>query len=108
MYVQTVEERIKMLRRSLSIHSYIYYVLNDNIISDHQWQANADELVVLQAQYPTLQLSCYDEAFVGWDASTGYHLPKDDFVIRKATLLLEMRARGFPDPQREKIQLVLL
>ena len=33
------------------IHSCIYYELNESIISDHQWQAWADELQKLQEDY---------------------------------------------------------
>lgn len=71
------------------VHSYLYYVLNEQLISDHQWQALADELVEWQKdKYPVI--GTYDEAFEDWDASTGYHLPRDPWVESKAHYLLSL------------------
>lgn len=68
------------------IHSCLYYELNESIISDHQWQAWADELAELQRQHPDkCVIGFYDEEFKDWDGSSGYHLPlRDPWVYGKA------------------------
>ena len=71
------------------VHSYLYYVLDDPIISDDVWQQWANELLHLQNQYKGLDIKSdicyYDEVFKDWDGTTGHHLPFDDkWVIRKA------------------------
>lgn len=100
-YVQTVKERIKQLRLGMLVHSFIYYKLNDSLISDHDWQRRADELVVLQAKNPA-NIGCYDEAFKDWDASTGYHLPADAWVRNKAEQLLQARHRREAEAPRRR------
>ena len=82
--------RIKYLRSVLVVHSYIYYHRNDNIVSDEQWQAWADELVRLQRNNDC-NIGFYDVEFEDWDGSTGMHLPRDAWVERKATQLLNYR-----------------
>lgn len=102
-YVQTVRERIKQLRLNMLVHSFIYYELNDSLISDHEWQRRADELTALQAKYPA-NIGSYDEAFKDWDGSTGYHLPADYWVRNKADQLLQAALRRRqseqPSPRR--------
>ena len=89
------KQELKWLRSNMLVHSYIYYQLNDNIISDHKWQAGANRLTklqnMLQAKGIAPTIGFYDEAFVGWDGSTGYHLPKDSWVDGKARHLLRSR-----------------
>lgn len=97
-YRQTTVARIRQLRLNMLVHSYIYYTLNESIISDHEWQRRADELVVLQQQGRG-NINCYDAAFEGWDGSTGYHLPADAWVQKKATYLLRTFA---PAPPRRR------
>lgn len=82
-------ERVKHLRSMLLIHSYIYYHRNDSLVSDEQWQAWAEELKILQ-QIPC-NISWYDVEFADWDGTTGMHLPRDEWVERKATQLLKYR-----------------
>jgi NAD-dependent DNA ligase len=77
------------------VHSCIYYELNDNLVSDHQWQAWADELEKLQRDNPDCcKLNFYDENFKDWTGATGNHLPHRDFwVLNKATYLLKIRVK---------------
>jgi hypothetical protein len=81
---------IQRRRLQLLIHSRIYYVLNDNIIADRQWDEWARELVELQQRYSEeSKNTIWYEAFKDWDASTGAFLPLDDpWVIRKANQVL--------------------
>ena len=91
-YYQSTVERVRQLRLCLLVHSYVYYKLDTNIVSDHQWQSWADELVRMQSpRYP--MIDCYDDAFRSWDASTGYHLPADEWVRSKAQYLLRLTGR---------------
>jgi len=93
--LQTIPEKIKQRRAQMLVHSCIYYELDDNIVSDHQWQAWADELEQLQKKHPEhLNIGFYDNYFVDWDGATGAHLPhRDSWVYNKALLLLR-RERG--------------
>lgn len=48
----TVVEKIQLLQRSILVNSFAYYELNDNILSDFQYDANALQLAKLAEQYP--------------------------------------------------------
>ena len=81
--------RLVHLRRLMLLHSCIYYHLNDSVVSDHQWQAWANELAELQAASPAaVDIGFYDEHFATWDGSTGYHLPVDPGILDSAQRLL--------------------
>lgn len=82
-------KRIKHLRSLLLIHSYIYYRLDTSVVSDHQWQHWADELVRLQADHG-IRHGWYDNAFSDWRGDTGCHLPKDEWVVSKAAYILDL------------------
>jgi len=86
--MQTVKERIRQRRAQMLIHSYLYYVLDQPIVSDHQWQQWADELVELQLSNK-VQIGFYDAEFCDWNGSTGMHLPKDRYVVSVATRVLK-------------------
>lgn len=79
-------ERLVHLRRLLLIHSYLYYIRNHNLVSDHQWDAWARELVGIQ-DLIGWRFDFYDEAFRDWTGDTGMHLPADDYVCRVALRL---------------------
>lgn len=81
-----IAEKIQQRRYQMLVHSCLYYHLNNNIISDKQWDAWARELRDLQNQYPEIskQVTLY-EYFKDWDASTGAFLPiTESWVIVKA------------------------
>ena len=81
-----IAEKIQQRRYQMLIHSCLYYHLNNNIISDKQWDAWARELRDLQNQFPEIskQVTLY-EYFKDWDASTGAFLPiTESWVIVKA------------------------
>lgn len=72
--------RIIYLRRLLLVHSYLYYVLDDPIVSDDVWQSWANELADINSD-----VGFYDEEFKDWDGTTGCHLPLEDrWVVSKA------------------------
>lgn len=87
----TPRAEIRRLRRQMLIHSYIYYQLDDSLITDDEWQRRANRLVELQAQFPNAKVKCYDDAFIDWDGSTGCHLPVDHWVSKIANRLIYYR-----------------
>ncbi len=82
-YIELITRR----RRQIIVHSIIYYKLNDNIWTDHEWQEAANELVQLQKEYPH-PIGFYDEDFKDFDASTGFHLTSLGWGNEKAIQLL--------------------
>jgi len=90
---RTIPDIIKQRRAQMLVHSCIYYELDDNIVSDHQWQKWADELEKIQKEHPEhLTIGFYDSHFQDWDGATGAHLPhRDPWVMRKAQHLLKLR-----------------
>ncbi len=90
---QKIIEKIKQRRLQILVHSYIYYELDQNIVSDAQWNKWAHELVELQKKYPeeSEQAEYYDK-FADFDGSTGMDLAYfDDFIINRANILLSMK-----------------
>ena len=47
-----VVERIQLLQRSILVNSVAYYELDSNILSDFQYDTNAQQLVNLIREYP--------------------------------------------------------
>ena len=88
-----IKAKIKQRRAQMLVHSCIYYELNDNIVSDHQWQAWADELQKLQEENPDCcNIGFFDWEFRDWTGATGNHLPhRQPWVYNKAQYLLELR-----------------
>ena len=50
----SVLDRIDFLQRYILVHSYIYYELNNNVISDMQYDSKSRELVKYKDDYPDL------------------------------------------------------
>lgn len=49
------EKRAGELRKFIEHHNYLYYVLDEPEISDHEWDRAFRELVQIEAEYPDLQ-----------------------------------------------------
>lgn len=89
-----IEELIHRRRRQILIHSYLYYQMNTNIISDHMYDSLCKELAELQQNHPTESnnVEFYKEDFKLFDGSTGFDLPKDDWLhVLSQQLLAEHR-----------------
>lgn len=87
-----IAEKIQRRRYQMLVHSYIYYEMNENIISDSQWSAWAMELVDLQHKYPGIaEKVIYAEDFADWDGSSGAFLDYTDKgnIITTATRLVQ-------------------
>lgn len=89
---QTVSEKIRQRRRQMLVHSYIYYELNDNIVSDDQWAKWAKELEQLQKDYPEESKAVEEYAqFKDWDGSSGAFLNFGENIKTVAKILLEQK-----------------
>lgn len=100
----SIAEKVQQRRYQILIHSCIYYELNQNIISDAQWNKWAIELKELQEQYPHIseQVTLY-EYFKDWDASTGAFLPITlDWVLNIANRLVNKQSVQQPIKKIEK------
>lgn len=91
-----IAQRIQRRRLQILVHSAIYYIFNDNIVSDITWSHWGLELVELQKKYPDIaEKVVYADAFRNWDASTGFNLPiNDEWVLSKAQYLLMLHSRN--------------
>ena len=87
---QTIKEKIKQRRLQMLVHSYIYYELDTNIISDTTWSKWAKELQQLQNDYPeeSKAVEYYDD-FKDWDGSSGAFLKFGENIKTVAKILLE-------------------
>ena len=92
-----IAEKIQRRRYQMLVHSYIYYELNENIISDSQWSQWAMELVDLQSKYPEIaEKVSYAKDFEDWDGSSGAFLTyanKPNIVITANRLLQNKRGK---------------
>lgn len=86
-----VKEYIHRRRRQMLIHSFIYYRLNDNLVSDNIWQKWANQLRKIQEKYPQWKkIGFYDDAFSDWNGDSGAFLPLGDpWIYIKAMKLLK-------------------
>jgi NAD-dependent DNA ligase len=76
MVLQTIQERIRQKRYQMLVHSYIYYQLNDSLISDHDFDKWAKELVMLTEKYPEeASQVIYHKEFEDFTGSSGFDLP---------------------------------
>ena len=48
----TVLDKIQLLQRSILVNSFAYYELDQNLLSDFQYDDNAKQLAELRRQYP--------------------------------------------------------
>lgn len=88
--MQTIKEKIRQRRRQMLVHSYIYYELNENIVSDHTWAKWAKELQELQEKYPKESVEVEEyEQFKNWDGSSGAFLKFGENIKTVAKILLE-------------------
>jgi NAD-dependent DNA ligase len=90
-----IAEKIQQRRLQMIVHSAIYYIFNDNIVSNSKWSQWGRELKDLQEKYPDVASKViFAEAFKDWDASTGFNLPiHDDWVTKRAIQLMNSKSR---------------
>lgn len=71
-----IQELITRRRMQLTVHSFLYYQLSENIIDDYTFDLWSKELVDLQCEHPGVAAECiFPEEFKKFDGSTGFDLP---------------------------------
>ena len=71
----TDKEKIQLLQRSILVNSYAYYELNENILSDYQYDANTRQLLELRESSPEAYIkSKYYRYFDNFESGTGCDL----------------------------------
>lgn len=77
---EDIANLIKRRRFQILVHSYIYYRLNDNIISNIVFDRWAEELIELQKKYSDLSknIELYDAFSDFTDISDAARLPLDN------------------------------
>ena len=75
----TTQEYIDFLQRFIIVHSYIYYEMNNNVISDKYYDEQAKVLTKLKTEYPELwEKSMYYTQFGDdYNGATGFTLYHD-------------------------------
>lgn len=104
---QSIGEKIQQRRLQILVHSCLYYELDNSIVSDATWNKWAKELIQLQKENPEIAKKVkYNEAFEGFDGSTGFNLPlKDEWVIGTAKYLLKIHNKPKPQIKPQVIKL---
>lgn len=71
----TDKEKIQLLQRSILVNSYAYYELNENILTDYQYDANTRQLLELKRSAPeAYRKSRYYRYFDNFESGTGFDL----------------------------------
>lgn len=75
----TQQDYIDHLQRKIIVHSYIYYELNNNVLTDQQYDKLSKELTALKQDYPDLwKNSEYYKQFTDeYNGATGFTLYHD-------------------------------
>lgn len=81
-----VAAKIRQRRRQILVHSYLYYDLDESIVSDDTWSRWAKELAALQVRFPNVAKKVeFNETFREFDGSTGFDLNyRDESIINAA------------------------
>lgn len=74
-----IQDRVNFLQRFIIVHSYIYYELNDNVISDRFYDEKSRELARYKDEYPELWKSSeyYKQFGDDYNGCTGFTLYYD-------------------------------
>ena len=107
-YDNPIAELIQRRRYQILVHSLMYYELDISLVEDHKWAEWGQELAKLQAEHPEIaEQVIFAEAFKGFDASTGFHLPfRDEQILRIAGRLL--RGVNTAEGQEARIKLMTI
>ena len=109
----SIIEQIQLLERSILVNSFAYYELNENILSDFQYDANAIQLSELKRDYPEeFKKSKYHDYFYDYCQDSDVHYTSgfdliervrkaDDDLYRRiwmdAALALDLKNRKWED-----------
>ena len=75
----SIQDYIDFLQRFIILHSYIYYELDNNYISDMEYDKKSKELVQYKNEYPDLWKSSmyYKQFGDDYNGATGFTLYHD-------------------------------
>ena len=77
-------EKIQLLQRSILVNSFAYYELNENILTDFQYDANAKQLEELAKAHPDdFRRSRYYEYFQDFFGDDGIHMTSGFDLIER-------------------------
>ena len=87
---EEIKELIRRRRYQMLVSSYIYYELDENILTDNEWMRRSHELYDLQQKYPELAKKViYAKEFADWTGDSGHHLKYGPEIISTSTRLLK-------------------
>lgn len=107
----TDKEKIQLLQRSILVNSYAYYELNENILSDYQYDMNTRQLLQLKQLNPeAFRKSKYYRYFDNFESGTGFDLTsrirKSRTLFRRiandAHLALQLKKEHLKDESKSK------
>jgi NAD-dependent DNA ligase len=71
----SAKDKISLLERSIIVNSFAYYELNENILSDYQYDMNTQQLLELKRSEPeAFKKSRYYKYFDNFESGTGFDL----------------------------------
>lgn len=74
-YPFTDRQKIELLQRSILVNSYAYYEMNENLLSDYQYDMNTRQLLELRKAAPeAFRKSRYYKYFDNFESGTGFDL----------------------------------
>lgn len=80
----TVVERIQLLQRSILVNSFAYYELDENILDDFKYDANARQLEELCKNHPDeFKRSRYYKYFYDFFSDDGTHMTSGFDIMRR-------------------------
>jgi hypothetical protein len=100
-------ELINRRRRQILVFSCVYYVFNDNLVSDQEYDLRVRQLMELQDEYPWIASKCiYQKEFEKMDGcGSGYSLScREPWVINKALQLIRYNNVNQPSTKVEGLK----
>lgn len=70
--IQEIRKKVEKLRKEINYHNYRYYVLNDPVISDYEYDMLVKELEELESRYPELITPDSPTQRVGGELTGGF------------------------------------
>ena len=87
-------ELIKRRRLQMLIHSCLYYELDNELISDAQFDTWALELAELLSKHSNVYSDRFDQYFEDWTGDTGMHFNhRDPWVLSRAEYLVKLHEK---------------
>lgn len=82
-------ELMNRRQRQILVHSFLYYQLNTNVISDHEFDKWSKQLYnLMQDNKELAKQTVYYKGFESFDGSSGFDLPYGDPKIQSIGLNL--------------------